>query len=162
MRSRIGVGGGGIAVVIALALLAGGGCYLRKYDKLARTHVGVLLAMTQKIEDVTDRDGNAPAALGEYRYPLERAQDFARIAARRFEGHAWLQSFREMCAAYERLLAIAERVHASGGGDAEAVRALADAAAAVRAAAAEVEPALDRERDGRTAGSDRTVPVSTV
>jgi hypothetical protein len=162
MRSRIAAGGGWIAVVFAIVLVAGAGCYLRKYDKLARTHVVVLLAMTQKIEDLTERDGNAPAALGEYRYPLERAQDFARIAARRFEGHAWLRLFADLCAAYERLLATAERLRASGGQDAEAARALADAAAAVRAAATEVEQALDRERDGKAAASGLMVGVSTV
>ena len=115
MRSRI-------AVATALVLVATAGCYFRKYDKLARTHVAVLVAMAQKLEDVTRRAGGAPAAMGEYRYPLERAEDFARIAAQRFEGRPSLRAFRELCAAYARMLEAVERVRqastsARAGGD---------------------------------------------
>ena len=38
-------------MVVAVFLVAG--CYFGKYDKLARTHVQLLLAMAQKLEDVT-------------------------------------------------------------------------------------------------------------
>lgn len=159
MRSRITVARARVTVAAAIVLIAGSGCYFLKYDKLARTHVGVLVAMTEKIEDITHRDGTPPAALGEYRYPLERAQDFARIAARRFEGRASLQSFRDLCAAYDGMLTTAERMRV-GGTDAE--RAFADAAAAVRTAAARVEDTLDRERAGSTAASAPPAPVSTL
>src|SRR3954452_9561884 len=111
MRSRIAV-----AAALALVLVGAAGCYFLKYEKLARTHVTILVAMTAKIEDVTARDGTPPASLVEYRYPLERAEDFVRIAARRFDDRSSLHALRELCAAYGRLLDAADRARASSLG----------------------------------------------
>ena len=138
MRSRI-------AVAAALVLLLASGCYFRKYEKLARTHVGVIVAMTDKIVDLTVRDGTPPESLAEYRYPLERAEDFARIAGRRFEGRASLRAFRELCETYARLLTAAARARGSGDAADAAPATLRGAAVEVRAAATRVEQALDRE-----------------
>ena len=137
--------GGTLATaVLVLALAASAGCYWSKYDELARTHVDLLLAMATKIDDIVRQDGAAPAALAEYRYPLERARDFARIAGRRFEGRASLVAFRGLCDAYERYLTIAEGLRGAAGpdGDAAAPAALAD----VKARASDVIAALDAER----------------
>lgn len=87
-----------------LALLVAAGCYWSKYDKLTRTHVQLLLAMAQKLDEVTREAGGPPASFAEYRYPLERARDFGRIVAGRFEGRASLAAFRRFCDAYDEVL----------------------------------------------------------
>lgn len=133
------------AGALGLALVALGGCYWSKYDKLARTHVDLLLAMAQKIDDVVQHNGAPPAALAEYRYPLERARDFARIAARRFEGRPSLTALRELCDAYERLLAVAEGIRGARA-PADEAAALRTALATLRTQAASVTAALDAER----------------
>jgi len=135
------------AALLALAaagLLLAAGCYWSKYDKLVRTHVALLLAMAGKIADVTEAEG-PPASLAEYRYPLERARDFARIAARRYAARESLRTFLAFCDDYEHVLAAAEATPARDGtGDSEA--ALAVARAALTAQASAVLAALDRER----------------
>lgn len=124
-----------------VACIAISGCYFTKYDKLARTHVEVLLGMTGKIQDVAARDGNDSLALGEYRYPLERARDFIRITSRRYDGRESLRMLRTLCDAYERVLTAADRLP-----DDDAHTPLIAAAAEVRARAGEVIAALDREQ----------------
>jgi len=91
-----------------LAVVLAAGCYFGKYDKLARTHVQLLLAMAQKLDDVTREQSAAPASLAEYRYPLERARDFARIVGGRFEGRPSLAAFGAFCDAYEGVVKAAE------------------------------------------------------
>ena len=131
------------ALGVAVTVLAGG-CYWSKYDKLARTHVDLLLAMAEKMDDVMRDTGTPPRALAEYRYPLERARDFARIAARRFEGRPSLRAFRDLCDAYEGMLAAAEGRGMLAPTDAPAGF---DAArAALLARALSVRAALDAER----------------
>jgi hypothetical protein len=144
MRSRIAV-----AATLVVILLGAPGCYFRKYEKLARTHADILVAMTAKLEDVTARDGTPPGSLVEYRYPLERAEDFADIAARRFDDRASLRALRALCAAYGRLLDAADRTRASMiGGSPPPSPTLAATADEVRAAAATVTRELDREHAG--------------
>jgi hypothetical protein len=129
-------------LIVLAAVVALGGCYWAKYDKLARTHVALLLAMAQKIEDVTRAAGAPPPAMAEYRYPLERARDFARIAARRFEGRRSLAAFRDLCDAYERVLVAAAAVRDPPTDD------LARALGVLRAAGTETLRALDAEGRG--------------
>jgi hypothetical protein len=131
------------ALAVAVTLLTGG-CYWSKYDKLARTHVDLLLAMAAKMADVVRDEGTPPPALAEYRYPLERARDFARIAARRFEGRPSLTAFRDFCDAYETLLTAADQRGAEVS--TEPAAAFDTALAALRARAASVRAALDAER----------------
>jgi len=129
--------------VLAAAALASG-CYWSKYDKLVRTHVALLEAMADKIVEVTETDG-APASLAEYRYPLERARDFARIAGRRYAGRESLTGFLAFCDAYEHVLHL---VAAPSGRDGTSndPAILAAARAALVAQGASVLGALDRER----------------
>lgn len=129
-------------LVLALAALAG--CYWSKYDKLARTHVQLLLAMAEKLDAVTVEEGGPPASLAEYRYPLERARDFIRIVAPRFEGRSSLQALRRVCDAYAAVVDAAERWRPDGGAETHA--ALEHAHGELRAAAAEAVRALDTER----------------
>jgi hypothetical protein len=134
-----------LALALAAAALASG-CYWSKYDKLVRTHVALLQAMADKIVEVTEADGT-PASLAEYRYPLERARDFARIVGRRYAGRESLTAFLAFCDAYERILHLVEaRSGRDGTSDDPAI--LAAARAALVAQAARVLAALDRERAG--------------
>jgi hypothetical protein len=142
MGSRLRAGTA--ALLIGGALLGAAGCYWLRYDKLARTHVDLLLAMTEKLDDVTRGDGRPPAPTEEYRYPLERARDFIRIAARHRADRRSLAALGALCDAYEDLLTAAERMRAAprGAGDARAFDA---AVAAVRERGGRARSALDRE-----------------
>ncbi len=123
------------SVVLGVLWLAAGGCYWLRYDALARTHVDLLVSMVTKLQDVT-AEGEAPARMAEYRYPLDRARDFVRIVEGRFTDRASLQALRALCDAYERTL------EEAAGGDASGLEA---AAGVVRERAAAVVAALDRE-----------------
>ena len=141
MGSRLKAGRG---FLLALALLLAAGCYWSKYDKLTRTHVQLLLAMAEKLEEVTRDAGRPPASLAEYRYPLERARDFDRIVAGRFEGRPSLVAFRRFCDAYDEVLRVTESARgAAASGDA-----LARARAELVADGAAVIAALDAEARG--------------
>jgi len=138
VRSRFR-GSGRILMVVAVFLVAG--CYFGKYDKLVRTHVQLLLAMAQKLEDVTREQGAPPASLAEYRYPLERARDFARIVGGRFQGRPSLAAFTAFCDAYDGVVRAAE----SRRGEPDAEGTLARARATLDERAAAVLRALDAE-----------------
>jgi len=141
MRSRLAGSTGTRLALVALALLAG--CYWSKYDKLARTHVQLLLAMADKLVAVTGDAGTPPASFAEYRYPLERARDFVRIVAPRFQGRRSVDALRALCDAYEEVLRAAER---STTGDAESTRSALEAARQrLHADASAVLQALDAE-----------------
>lgn len=139
MRSRFA-----LPLFLAAAVLSLAGCYWLRYDALARTHVDLLRGMAEKLEDLTNRDGTPPAALAEYRYPLERARDFARIVAGRAAGRASLGALGALCDAYEDVLVAADalRVDPSQPGRREALRV---AVERVRTLGVETLAALDRE-----------------
>ena len=138
-RARVAV------LVLTLATLGvAAGCYWSKYDKLVRTHVQLLLAMADKLDAVTAEEGVPPASLAEYRYPLERARDFIRIVAPRFEGRSSLAALRRTCDAYGVFVEAAERWRPDAEADGPA--AMARAHAALTAAATETISALDAER----------------
>jgi hypothetical protein len=134
---------GGVRVALALALVALAGCYWSKYDKLSRTHVQLLLSMAQKLDAVTRAEGAPPSALAEYRYPLERARDFIRIVAPRFEDRRSLQALRRCCDAYERALHATERLDTDDSPQAHA--AVEEAQADLQREAAAALRALDAE-----------------
>jgi len=138
VRSRFGGNG---RLLVAFAVFLAVGCYFSKYDKLARTHVQLLLAMAQKLEDVTREQGAPPASLAEYRYPLERARDFARIVGGRFQGRPSLAAFAAFCDAYDGVVRAAESLR----GEPDADGTLARARAALDQRAATVLGALDAE-----------------
>lgn len=135
--------GGGRRVLVALALLLAAGCYWTKYDKLTRTHVQLLLSMAEKLAGVIGEDGVPPASLAEYRYPLERARDFTRIVAPRFEGRPSLAAFRRLCDAYQDVLNATERLSADHSSEAHA--AFEQAHTRLRDDATVVVQALDAE-----------------
>ena len=145
MRSRLR--GAAAAVLAGTALTVLAGCYWTRYDAVARTHVELLRAMSAKLDDVTARDGVPPPAMAEFRYPLERARDFARIAERRFAGRASLAAFWRLCDAYEAILGAADRLRAAPE-DAATRTAFAARVAALEGHATAVVAALDRERAG--------------
>ncbi len=138
MRSRLEGG----RRIVALVLLLVAGCYWSKYDKLTRTHVELLLSMAAKLAAVTREEGAPPASFAEYRYPLERARDFTRIVAGRFEGRASLAAFRTFCDASEDVWKAAESWR---GADPGANADLERAHGKLRADAVAVLHALDAE-----------------
>ena len=132
-------------LVLAVAMLGvAAGCYWSKYDKLVRTHVQLLLSMADKLDTVTADEGASPASLAEYLYPLERARDFIRIVAPRFEGRSSLEALRRTCDAYAAFVAAAERWRPDA--DAGGRDAMARAHEMLAAAGAETLRALDAER----------------
>jgi hypothetical protein len=144
MGSRMGWRRAAWWIVLLAAGWGAAGCYWLRYDALVRTHVDLLLAMARKLEAVTDERGAPPIDLAEYRYPLERARDFARIAGRRFAGRASLGALRALTDDYEAVLDAADRLRVDGGTPARA--AFRDRLAALPGRGAAVVAALD---DGR-------------
>ncbi len=126
-------------VVVGVSL---SGCYWIKYTKLMRTHVELLLAMTDKMGSFLE-DGRAiaPRMMNEFLYPLERARDFARIVKRFYEGRTSLQRFERLLAVYADLLEETERLRVLKG-DLAGFR---ERAALVREWAERVEAALAAE-----------------
>ena len=99
--------------ILLVALLGAAGCYWQKYDKLVRTHVEILDAMAGKMQDLVRRDGRLePEQMAEFRYPLERAKDFARIVRGRYGGRESFLRFARYLERYADLLAFAEGVRA--------------------------------------------------
>lgn len=113
-------------------LLLACGCYFLRYDALTRTHVEVLTAMAEKRSDLIGA-GMAGRDDGEFRYPLERARDFARIVGDRF-------GKRE---SHRRLMALIDRYE--DGLDETGKDGAATAAGEVTALGREVLAALDAE-----------------
>ena len=126
-------------VVVGVSL---SGCYWIKYTKLMRTHVELLLDMTDKMGSFLE-DGRAitPRMMNEFLYPLERARDFARITERFHEGRTSLQEFERLLDVYADLLEETERLRILKG-DLAGFR---ERAALVREWAGRVEAALAAE-----------------
>ena len=131
--------------LVACVLVAGvslGGCYWIKYTKLMRTHVELLLAMTDKMGSFLEDDrAMTPRMMNEFLYPLERARDFVRIVRRFYEGRTSLEQFERLLAVYADLLEEAERLRVLKG-DLAGFR---ERAALVREWAGRVEAALAAE-----------------
>lgn len=110
-QDRPGRRAGRMATLLVGLLLIGGlhGCYWLKYEKLMRTHVELMLAMTDKLSRLIEaRDAEPvsvpPTMMNEFFYPLERARDFVRIVAPRSADRASLHAFTVLLDTYERLL----------------------------------------------------------
>ena len=131
--------------LVACVVVAGvslGGCYWIKYTKLMRTHVELLLAMTDKMGSFLEDDrAMTPRMMNEFLYPLERARDFARIVKRFYEGRISLKQFERLLAVYADLLEETERLRVLKG-DLAGFR---ERAALVREWAGRVEAALAAE-----------------
>ena len=131
--------------LVACVVVAGvslGGCYWIKYTKLMRTHVELLLAMTDKMGSFLEDDrAMTPRMMNEFLYPLERARDFVRIVKRFYEGRTSLEQFERLLAVYADLLEETERLRVLKG-DLAGFR---ERAALVREWAERVEAALVAE-----------------
>lgn len=136
-RARVAL----VACVVAVGVSLSG-CYWIKYTKLMRTHVELLLDMTDKMGSFLE-DGRAitPRMMNEFLYPLERARDFARIVKRFYEGRTSLQRFERLLDVYADLLEETERLRVLKG-DLAGFR---ERAALVREWAGRVETALVAE-----------------
>jgi hypothetical protein len=77
-RARARRIGAGLACLLLI-----GGCYYVRYASLVRTHVDLMIALAAKRHDLHVAEA-PPSHLAEFRYPLERARDFARIVGPRF------------------------------------------------------------------------------
>lgn len=81
--------------LFAAFLMVLGGCYWSRYPELMETHLVLLEEFSAKLEHVARSDAGVPIeSLPEFVYPLERARDFARIAAQRYPDRASLREFR--------------------------------------------------------------------
>ena len=136
-RAQVALVAGVLVVGVSL-----GGCYWIKYTKLMRTHVELLLAMTDKMGSFLEDDrAMTPRMMNEFLYPLERARDFTRIVRRFYEGRTSLEQFERLLDVYADLLEETERLRVLKG-DLAGFR---ERAALVREWAERVEAALAAE-----------------
>ncbi len=92
-------------VVALLFPLALAGCYWLKYGKLMRTHVDLLVSMSQKMSDLLeDQRAITPNMMDEFSYPLERARDFVRIVSARYAERRSLPAFSHFLDTYAELV----------------------------------------------------------
>ena len=112
------------AVLLAGVLLSGGlhGCYWLKYEKLMRTHVELMLSLSEKLTRrieasaaASDAGTLSPVMMNEFFYPLERARDFVRIVAPRYAERDSLAAFTQMLERYERVVREADRLRVQPG-----------------------------------------------
>ena len=112
------------AVLLAGVLLSGSlhGCYWLKYEKLMRTHVELMLSLSEKLTRrieasaaASDAGTFSPAMMNEFFYPLERARDFVRIVEPRYAGRDSLAAFTQMLERYERVVQEADRLRVQPG-----------------------------------------------
>lgn len=95
------------AVLLAMLVplcLGSAGCYWYRYGDLMRTHCELLAAMAQKL---CPRGASAPlpgSALGGYEYPLARARDFVRVAAKRCPTRRSLRAFQRVLRVYDGIV----------------------------------------------------------
>ena len=92
-----------IVILVLMGLLAS--CYWSRYPQLMDTHLTLLDQYSNKLDAMARMSGGVPVeAWGEFVYPLERAQDFARIAGQRYPEMASLQRFQVVLETYQGLL----------------------------------------------------------
>ena len=119
-----------------------GGCYWLKYEKLMRTHIELMSAMTDKMNRLLeDNDPLTPVMMNEFLYPLERARDFSRIVAQRYADRPSLAAFNQLLDVYQSLVTEADRLRVQPGSLAH----FRSQTQAVRDQAARVEALLDSE-----------------
>ena len=106
-----------VGLLLGLALQCSlGGCYWLKYEKLMRTHIQLMGAMTDKMNRLLeDHDTLTPVMLNEFLYPLERARDFSRIVAQRYADRPSLAAFNRLLDVYQSLVTEADRLRVQPG-----------------------------------------------
>lgn len=94
---------GFLAAVGALLVLTG--CYWSRYSELMETHLVLLDQYGSKLDFLARTERGVPMEeWGEFVYPLDRASDFARIAARRYPDRESLRQFRIVLGQYGALV----------------------------------------------------------
>ena len=106
-----------VSLVLSLLLPCSlGGCYWLKYEKLMRTHIQLMSALTDKMNRLLeDNDPLTPAMMNEFLYPLERARDFSRIVAQRYADRPSLAAFNRLLDRYQSLVTEADRLRIQPG-----------------------------------------------
>lgn len=110
-RSMLGtrcLGRKGSATVLGLLVLAWSvvctGCYWMRYEALAETHLELLTSYADKLlAEVEHGRGPAPGDWPEFTYPGDRAADFARIVAGRFQGRESMRELRATIVIYQNM-----------------------------------------------------------
>jgi hypothetical protein len=108
-RARARRIGAGLACLLLI-----GGCYYVRYASLVRTHVDLMIALAAKRHDLHVAEA-PPSHLAEFRYPLERARDFARIVGPRFGERESFRRFTGFLDAYEATLGADESAEIASG-----------------------------------------------
>ena len=94
-----------LATRILWALLLVSGCYWSQYPEVMEMHLELLEQYASKVEAVARSKAEVPPSdWGEFAYPLERAEDFARIAAQRYPTRASLRDFRGVLKRYSAIV----------------------------------------------------------
>ena len=92
--------------ILLLPVLLVGSCYWSRYDDLMETHLELLQMYAAKLVAVAASGRPLPPQdWAEFVYPLDRAEDFARIAARRYPDRDSLARFREVLERYGDMVA---------------------------------------------------------
>ncbi|MBM4270104.1 MAG: hypothetical protein FJ144_26465 [Deltaproteobacteria bacterium] len=88
-------------LVLAVSLLLATGCYWSRYSEVMAMHLELLDQYSRKLQSLS-ASGRTVALedWAEFVYPLERARDFARIAAQRYPDLDSLARFREVLERY--------------------------------------------------------------
>lgn len=128
-------------LLLGCALLMAAGCFSRRYPRVMERHLEVLTLYAAKLATLAE-DGQTVAAQdwGEFTYPLERAQQFARVAEQHVPDRASLASFRLVLERYAELTAGPEVLEAE-----DAARTVPARVAALEAAVVRVREDLRRE-----------------
>jgi len=105
------------------ALLGLDGCYWYRYRELLEIHCQLLSSMSEKLCGPRAGAPLSGPALAEYEYPLARARDFARVAAKRCPGRRSLLAFGPVLRLYERMVQEAARGGMAGCGRRERLEA---------------------------------------
>jgi len=91
--------------LVVVAALFTPGCFSRRYPRLMETHLEVLSLYASKLVALAQDERTVAAQdWGEFTYPLERAQDFARVATAHYPDRASLKSFETVVAGYAALV----------------------------------------------------------
>ncbi|MEA2626646.1 MAG: hypothetical protein QOD06_2691 [Candidatus Binatota bacterium] len=135
-----------LLLAIWYALAALDGCYWRRYAELVTTHVELLTAMAGKMEDLFARPRPAQdATMSEFRYPLERARDFARIVRERRGDRESYRRFEAFLRDYQGLVDDADRLRLEPSPGADRIERFHQRVAELRQKATAVREAVKQE-----------------
>jgi hypothetical protein len=135
----------GALCALGFIALTAGGCYWLRYGEIARTHADLLDRLAADARDaVAMGHPLSNADIERMRYPLDRAEQFARISDGGDPPRASLVALRTEIRHYRELVETLDRVRVSDPSAGDRAR-VDDLAAKVRAAAAQARGALEDE-----------------